>query len=80
MFDFRIIEQADGTQIIDTTVKTPMEALTPEKQIEYMEVSKQLTYSEIVQKKERRKQREAEQKQKIKRNPLYKMACLCGLI
>lgn len=77
MFDFRIIDQPDGTQVIDTTIKTPMDALTPEKQIEYMEVSKQLTYSKIVRKKERR---EAEHKRKIKRNPLYKMTCLCGLV
>ena len=77
MFDFRIIEQPDGTQIIDPSIKTPMEELTPEMQLEYMEVSKQLTYSKIVLRRQRRKQ---EQKRRAAKNPLYKMACLCGLV
>lgn len=76
MFDFRIIDQPDGTQIIDTSIKTPVDALTPEMQIEYMEVNKQVTFSELMRKRERR---EAERRQKITRKPLHKMACLCGL-
>ena len=76
MFDFRIIEQPDGTQIIDPTIKTPMNALTPEKQIEYMEVNKQVTYSKIIL---RRQRREAERRQRITRKPLHKLACLCRL-
>lgn len=77
MFDFRIIDQPDGTQVIDTTIKTPMESLTPEMQLEYMEVSKQVTYSKIILRRQRRKQ---EQKRRAAKNPLYKMACLCGLV
>ena len=37
-----------GKQIIDPSIKTPMDALTPEMQIEYMEVDKQVTYSKII--------------------------------
>ena len=76
MFDFRIIEQPDGTQIIDTAIKTPMESLTPEMQLEYMEVNKQVTYSKIIL---RRQRREAERRQRITRKPLHKLACLCRL-
>ena len=42
MFDFRIINTPDGNQIIDTTLKTPDESLTPVQMVEYVEVEYQL--------------------------------------
>lgn len=76
-FNFRLIELPGGDQIIDDTIKTPMDALTPEMQTEYMKVHEQLGFMEQMRRKERR---EEERKQKIAKNPLYKMAYLCGLI
>lgn len=38
MFNFRIILCADGTQIIDETLKTSLNSLTPLQQMEYEEV------------------------------------------
>ena len=75
MFDFRIINQPDGSQVIDPSVKTPVESLTPEMQLEYMEVSKQITYSEIMVRKQRRKQEHERRKSK---SPLHKLVCMCG--
>lgn len=75
MFNFRIINQPDGTQVIDPSVKTPVESLTPEMQLEYMEVSRQITYSEIMVRKQRRKQEYERRKSK---SPLHKLACMCG--
>lgn len=76
-FDFRIINIGNGTQVIDETIKTPVDALTPEMQVEYMEVHSQLAFMERMRKKE---QREEERKRKIVRNPIYRMACLCGMV
>ena len=76
MFDFRIVNLPDGAQVIDPSVKTPVESLTPEMQLEYMEVSRQITYSEIMVRKQRRKQ---EHERKAAKNPLHKLACLCRL-
>ena len=36
MFNFRIIETPDGNQIIDRSLKTPYNALTPLQMVEYM--------------------------------------------
>lgn len=76
-FDFRIIQFPDGKQIIDETIKTPMDSLTPEMQMEYKEVDEQIAFMERMQRKERR---EEARKQKIARNPLYKMACVFGMV
>lgn len=38
MFNFRIINMADGNQIIDRNLKTPYEALTPLQMVEYAEM------------------------------------------
>ena len=70
MFDFRIIDTPDGNQIIDRNLKTPYKALTPLQMVEYLEMDKV----------ERKARAEAEHRQKIARNPIYKMACLCGLV
>lgn len=77
MFNFRIIETADGNQIIDTRIKTPYSILTPLQMMEYMEVDTQLS---IMVRMERKAKAEAKQRRKLTRNPLYKIACMCGLV
>ena len=44
MFDFRIIDTADGNQIIDRNLKTPYNALTPLQMVEYLEMDNRLDY------------------------------------
>ena len=77
MFDFRIIDTADGNQIIDRNLKTPYKALTPLQMVEYLEMDNRLAYMDRI---ERKARAEAERKRKLARNPIYKMACLCGLV
>lgn len=77
MFDFRIIDTPDGNQIIDRNLKTPCNALTPLQQVEYLEMDNRLDYMDRL---ERKARAEAERRRKIARNPIYKMACLCGLV
>lgn len=77
MFDFRIIDTANGNQIIDRNLKTPYNALTPIQMVEYLEMDNRLTYMDRM---ERKAREEAEHKRKLVRNPIYKMACLCGLV
>lgn len=76
-FNFRLIELQDGTQVIDESVKTPMDSLTPEMQMEYMEVNEQLDFMKWIQEKERRKEA---RKRKSARNPLWKLACVFGMV
>lgn len=77
MFSFRIIDTADGNQIIDRNLKTPYNALTPIQMVEYTEMDNRLAYMDRM---ERKAREEAERKLKLVRNPIYKMACLCGLV
>lgn len=77
MFDFRIIETADGNQIIDRNLKTPYNALTPTQMMEYMEVDNQLSFMDRIERKARAK---TERRQKLARNPFYRIACVCGII
>lgn len=77
MFDFRIIDTEDGNQIIDRNLKTPYKALTPLQMVEYSEMDNRLAYMDRI---ERKARAEAERKRKLARNPIYKMACLCGLV
>ena len=77
MFDFRIIDTVDGNQIIDRNLKTPYKALTPFQMVEYLEMDNRLAYMDRM---ERKARAEAERRRKIARNPIYKMACLCGLV
>lgn len=77
MFEFRIIDTPDGNQIIDRNLKTPYKALTPLQMVEYQEMDVQLAYMDRA---ERKARAEAERRRKIARNPIYKMACLCGLV
>ena len=77
MFNFRIIDTADGNQIIDRSLKTPYNALTLTQMIEYIEMDTQLAIMDRMKRKDRR---EAERKQKLARNPLWKIACFCGIV
>ena len=77
MFDFRIIDTPDGNQIIDRNLKTPYKALTPFQMVEYLEMDNRLAYMDRM---ERKARAEAERRRKLVRNPIYKMACLCGLV
>ena len=77
MFDFRIIDTSDGNQIIDRNLKTPYNALTPLQMVEYLEMDNRLDYMDRL---ERKARAEEEHRRKIARNPIYKMACLCGLV
>ena len=76
-FDFRLVDLPDGSQLINDKVKTPVDALTPEMQLEYMEIYNSLTVMEMLRRKARR---EAEQQQKMSRNLLYKLVRLFGLV
>lgn len=77
MFDFRIIDTPDGNQIIDRNLKTPYNALTPLQMVEYLEMDNRLAYMDRM---ERKAREETERKRKMARNPIYKMACFCGLV
>ena len=77
MFNFRIIETADGNQIIDRQLKTPYNALTPIEMIEYIEMDNQLEYMHRM---ERKQKREAERKQKFTYRFMHKVACMCGIM
>lgn len=76
-FGFRIIEMETGDQIIDRNIKTPYSALTSLQMVEYLEMDNRLAYIDRV---ERKARAESERKRKLARNPIYKMACLCGLV
>lgn len=77
MFNFRIISCADGTQVIDPSLKTPYSALTAVQMEEYLEIDAQIA---IMKRMQRRAKREADRKMKREQNPLYKIACACGLL
>lgn len=77
MFDFRIINTADGNQVIDRSLKTPYNALTPLQMVEYQEMDMQLAYMDRI---EQKKQTEAERQRKLARNPFVRFACFCGLV
>lgn len=77
MFNFRIIDIADGNQVIDRNLKTLYNALTSLQMVEYMEMDIQLS---IIDRMERKAKREAEIKRKFVKNPLWKIACFCGLV
>lgn len=76
IFEFRIINLPDGIQVIDTTLKTPYDALTPLQMVEYTEVDVQIAVMDRMRKKERM---EAEQQQKTSRNLFHRAVCLFGL-
>lgn len=74
MFGFRIIETGDGVQVIDRSLSTPYDALTPAQMVDYVEVDVQLDAMD-------RKAREGlGRKQKRVRGIAYRLACFCGLV
>lgn len=76
MFNFRIIDTADGNQIIDRQLKTPYAALTPVQMVEYTEMDARLSFMDRIEQKARR---EAEHQRKLSRNPFYRLACIVGI-
>lgn len=77
MFNFRIITCPDGTQVIDHSLKTPYSALTPIQMEEYMEIDTQIA---VMERLKRKAKRESDHKQGIRKNLLYKAACMAGLM
>lgn len=77
MFNFRIINTADGNQIIDRKHTTSYEELTPLQMVEYVELEARLYHMDRI---ERNARKAAEKKKKLARNPLYRMACVVGLL
>ena len=77
MFNFRIIETADGTQIIDRQLKTPYSSLTPVQMVEYTELDKRLAFMDTI---ERKSRREAEKQRKMSHNLFYRLACVVGIL
>ena len=77
MFNFRLINTQDGNQIIDTTLKTPYDSITPIEMIEYIEVDARLAYMELM---EHKQKREAERQRKLSYKLFHKVACACGII
>ena len=77
MFNFRLINTPDGNQVIDTTLKTPYNSITPIEMVEYKEVEDALYYEEIQKRKQRR---EEAHKQKLSYKLFHKVACMCGIM
>ena len=77
MFDFRLINTPDGNQIIDTTLKTPYDSITPIEMMEYIEGEARLAYMKRM---ERKQKREAERQRKFTYKFLHKVACMCGIM
>lgn len=77
MFNFRIINTADGNQIIDRSLKTPYNALTPTQMLEYTEMDNSLAFMDRMERKAREK---AEYMRRVARNLFYRLACMVGLM
>lgn len=77
MFNFRIIDTADGNQVIRRDLKTPYSTLTPTQYIEYTNMEVQLY---IADRQKKKYLKEAEQRRKLARNPFARFACFCGLV
>ena len=73
MFDFRIIDMPDGSQVIEPSFKTPFNSLTPSQMEDYIEMDKQLAYMERMKKRERKEE-------VMKHRLLHKIACFCGIV
>ncbi len=77
MFRFRIITLSNGDQVIDQSLKTPYDSLPFAELIEYIEMDKQMAIMDSIRKKQ---QKEEERRQKLERNPLWRLACFCGFV
>ncbi len=69
MFSFRIIDTADGNQVIDHTLYTPYDSLTPIKMMEYIEVDKQIFAMERA----KRQQKQVKYKWKFVKKFMHKL-------
>ncbi len=77
MFNFRIITCPDGTQVIDSSLKTPYSSLTPVQMEEYMEIDAQIAFMERLK---RKAKRESGRRRVIRKSLFYKAASVFGLI
>ena len=77
MFEFRIIDTADGNQVIDRNLKTPYNALTPLQMVEYVEMDAELAIMDAI---ERKAQIETSRKKKFVFRLARKVACMCGIM
>lgn len=77
VFEFRIIETEDGTEVVNRELRTSEEVLTPVELVNYQEWENRLLFMDRMKREE---QREMERKRKISKNPFYRVACACGLI
>ena len=76
-FGFRIIICDNGTEIIDRNKTTSYTELSPVQMVEYTEMDAQLY---LMDRMERIARVEMERRRKLARNPLYRIAVLCGLV
>ena len=72
MFNFRLINLANGNQVIDKSLKTPYASLTPLQMIEYIEIDNKMAYIESI---ERKKIREIKNNQNFIFRLIHKMVC-----
>ena len=77
MFNFRIITLPNGNQVIDPSLKTPYDSLTPLQMVEYTEMDQKLAYMDRMERKEKE---EVERRRKMKGNLFYRLACVAGLL
>ena len=63
MFNFRLINMPDGSQVIDSRLKTPINALTPSQMVEYRKMEVILYQLERLKRKQKR-----EQQKELKKN------------
>ncbi len=69
MFNFRVFETAEGNQVIDGTLTTSYETLTPLQMLDYIEIDTMLSMME-------RKKRVKKQRKRTKKL-LYRIATIC---
>lgn len=77
MFYFRLITTQNGMQIIDESLKTPFVSLTNEEMEDYIQTDKALT---VINRIKKRKAKEELRRRKLAHNPIYKLACICGMV
>ena len=75
-FNFRIITTQSGTKIIDRTLITPYNSLNQSEKLEYIIQERILIDADILAK---AKAKKFQRSQRVK-NPLYKIALLCGIV
>ena len=63
-------------QVIDKAIRTPYEALEPLQMLEYTEMEREMAVMDQMGRKEKR---ELKRRRRNSRNPLYRLACICGL-